>query len=247
MRIRLFSCLLVAFVAFYAHAAFAAPIRAVIDINGDALDAAALNCANTGSQLLCEGTNFVGNGFRLDSWSFLLDPDPSISGSFSLTNLSGITQTFAVTASLFFGPAIGPSLSATGYVGAGTLNDTGGGGAQLTDAGGIALYTALIDNVPVQTLLDAPQVYTSVPGPFGPGSPVTIPMASFGPTILAQSANSLIGTAFEFTLTNGDQVSLPFGFTVTPAPNPTPTPEPGSLVLLGGGLAGLAVYRRRSK
>jgi hypothetical protein len=241
MTTRRFSFLLLAFISFGARTAFATPIAPpVIDINGTPLDAAALNCATAGLLVHCEGANLVVGGFRLDNWNFVLDADPSMTTIFTLTNISSITQPFVMNVTLPVAP-IGPALSATGYVGAGTLTDVNGGGAQLTDLGGAALYTGLIDLVAVRTLLNAPQVYTVVPGPLGPGAPVTIPMASFGPSILAHSASFSMRMTYGFTLTAGDQLALQGGFAITPAQNPPPIPEPTSLVLLGSGLIALVL------
>jgi PEP-CTERM motif len=236
MKVRLVACFLVAvFATFTSHAAFAS---AVITINGSTLDAAALNCSTAGDLTTCRGTNLMGSGFRLNSWEFLLDQDPSIAGSFTLVNLGSTIQTFTVSATLS-GVPLGSPISVSGFVGAGTLTDANGGGAMLTD-NGVSIYAARIDGVSVHTLLDPPQSYISTPLPGGPGAPVTIPFVSFGPNTLAQPVNSSIGTAFEFRLTGGDQVTLPFGFTVDPAP----VPEPGSLTLLGCGMVCLAVFRR---
>jgi len=238
MRVRLVACFLVAvFAAFTSRAAFAS---ALITINGSPLDAAALNCSISGDQTICRGTNLQGSGFMLSSWEFLFDPDPSVSGAFTVLNLSATTQTFTIGVGLGVLP-LGSTVSATGFTGAGTLTDLNGGGATLTD-NGISIYTALIDGTAVHTLLDPPQSYISTPlASGGPGAPVTIPFSSFGPNILAQPVNSIIGTQFQFRLTSGDQVSLPFGFTVTPVA----VPESDSLTLLGCGIVCLAAFRRR--
>ena len=104
------------------------------------------------------------------------------------------------------------------------------------------VVTALIDGSAVHTLLDPPQSYISTPlASGGPGAPVTIPFASFGPNILAQPVSSSIGTQFQFRITAGDQVFLPFGFTVAPVA----VPESDSLTLLGCGIVCLAAFRRR--
>src|SRR5512143_3945157 len=100
MRNRFFAFLLVAAIAtFTGRTALASSVGLpAIQINGAPLDASALNCAAAGSQTVCRGTDFVGSGFELNSWEFLFDPDPSITGSFTLTNLSSITQGFSVSA-----------------------------------------------------------------------------------------------------------------------------------------------------
>jgi len=238
MRVRWIICLLVAvFAAFSSHAAFAS---SVISINGSVLDPAAVNCGTLGNLTTCQSTNLSGPGYLLNSLVFTFDPDPSITGFFSLTNISPTVMTFTLSATLS-GLSLASPVSISGFVGAGTLTDLNGQGATLTDSG-VSIYTALIDGVPVHTLLDPPQLYVSTPlASGGPGAPATIPFTSFGPSTLAQPLNSSITTAFQFRLTPGDQVSLPFAFTV----EPVPAPEPGSLTLLGCGIAGLAVFRRR--
>lgn len=242
MHARSSALLLAAMLAvFSAHVAVATPAAGLapptIDINGTTLDGAALGCAPRNGLFECGGQNLAGDGYVLDSWAFLLDPDPSITATFTLTNISAATRTIVLTWTLPVAPT-GPSLLASGFIGPGTLTDLNANGATLTDDGS-SIYTARIDGSPVRTLLDPPQSFTAPADPFGLPSSVPIPLASFGPETLAQSANTTISMRIEFTLTAGDQVLLPAFFEVQPIP------EPGTLVLLGSGLAGLVGARRR--
>jgi len=220
-----------------ASATWAASIAPVIAINGSTLDTGALGCVSSGGGIVrCEGMNLVGSGYELTSWSFEFDADPTLSGSFTLTNLSSSTLPFTVSATLGISP-VGPSVSTTGSVGAGTLTDLNANGATLTDSG-FSIYTTEIDGSPVHMLLDPHQSYTAPADPLGGPSSVTIPMQSFGPDVLAQAANSTITASFGFMLTAGDSVSFPFTFDVQPVPEPT------TALLLGSGIAGLVLLGR---
>ena len=70
-----------------------------------------LGCGGAGAQgqLSCSGTNWTPlGGWTLDSWSLQVDPDPSITNIFSVTNNTAATQTFVVSVLLPTGISFGP-------------------------------------------------------------------------------------------------------------------------------------------
>ena len=210
----------------------------VIDINGSTVPLDALNCSTQNNLVNCEGTNYQGSDFALDNWSMSMDPDPSITSNFTLTNISAVTQTFTMNVTLPTTTS-DPAISITGYIGPGLLTDVNGGGATLADVG-TAIYSAIIDGVVVRTLLDPPQLFSIPVNPFGtPGDTLSISQVSFGPDVLAQSVTSLIRIRYQFSLTAHDEIQWGSQFVVTPVP------IPGALPLLGAALASLTAFRRR--
>ena len=168
------------------------------------------------------GGDFTGTIFGLApsisvTASFTVNADPTISGSFMLTNLSNITQIFSVSATLGLNPFGGPTTFHGGY-GESTYSDANGdsnvtfASPTLAFPGTVEFMTALIDGSTV-----------AVVGAFndnangGPGIGGTQGPESFGPSS-GPGITSSIGTAFAFSLTPGDTVSVPFEFVVVPEP-----------------------------
>jgi len=156
------------------------------------------------------------------SYSLVMDlqlhADPSISGSFSLTNLSGSTQTFTVGASMSTAPFGGPTTYSGSY-GDATFTDTSGNGdVTLSSA---VFYQALIDAAIVA------QRGSFTQNAFG-GSGIsgTISQEAFGPTGGGPGGSSIAIKFPGFSLTAGDKVETPFTFSVVP--------EPGTTSLLAG-------------
>lgn len=158
------------------------------------------------------------------------------------------------------------ALTATANVG-GTVTNTSATAQnfKVTETTNVALSsgTASVNGVNVDLL--STQTYASLApgatanfGPFVPnasasnagtplsafiGSPITFTASTLtGTTILGGGGNitNAIGTTASGTVT------LTYTYTPTPAPTPTTVPEPASMALLGMGLAGLGLIRRRS-
>jgi hypothetical protein len=237
MKLRLLLSAVAAFAALGTSVvASAAPLDPPsLTINGWSPSLTDLGCVSAGEQgqAKCSGSNLAGpSDYVLTSWSVTLDPDPTVVGFIAIQNNALVAQTFSFT---FLLPIIaqGPQVTVNGSI-SGSLTDANGSGATL-DSVAPAVYEAQIDGLTVQTLLNHPQPQV-VAGAFG-----STPWggASFGPTVLNQTANSTIAIQVDFTLSPGDLASFTSVFNVVAVP------EPATLVMLSGGLVGLATFGRR--
>jgi PEP-CTERM motif len=85
----------------------------------------------------------------------------------------------------------------------------------------------------------------------GLSSPITDvtvdPASNFTPVSVNFTDDSIYVNEAGQTLSVGDETILDVTTGGAPPPTPTPTPEPASIALLGAGLAGLGLVRRRRK
>jgi hypothetical protein len=154
-------------------------------------------------------------------FNFALNADPTISGSFTLVNLSSTTQTFTVAATLSGVPLSGPTRM-SGFFGETTYTDTNDGsgvGDGTVGFGANPFYQAQIDGSTVQPPLGsfAFTAISSDPGVFGTLSKETFgtPIPTPGPGVA-----SSIGVRFPgFELTAHDMIEVPFEFAVVPEPS----------------------------
>jgi len=151
------------------------------------------------------------------SWTYLIDPDPFVTGTFTLTNETATARDYVVDFSLSIAPPLKASLLA-GQA-AGSLTDANGSGsALLTSLGGGFIFSALADETVVQGLMANASQQVS----FANGTS-SFSGGSFGfPTPIAGPAIDLtIGIRFAFSLSAGDSVSFSSVFVANPVPGPT--------------------------
>ncbi len=179
-----------------------------------------------------------GTNFNCD-WSITVNPDPFVTGNFTLTNLSTFTQTFVLTVSLPVTPALpGPNVMG-GYFGDLTYTDFNNSGAVTVSTIGLnPFYSARIDGSEVVPLGSFTATASGGPGVVG-----TVSQHNFGtpiPSDPAPAVNSSIAFQIRFSLTGQDRVQFPAYFEVRPVP------EPSSALLIGLGLLGFVAARKRS-
>ncbi|HTO07708.1 MAG TPA: hypothetical protein VMR86_11715 [Myxococcota bacterium] len=153
----------------------------------------------------------------LFSSTYTVNADPTISGSFSLTNLSSSTQLFSVSATISGVPLAGPT-SFTGTYFESTYSDDNSDGSvsfaspTLAMPGTQAFMKGLIDAAAVGQIGAFNDLATGDAQISGTQGPETF--SGSGPGV-----TSSIGVAFAFSVSPGDRVQVPFEFDVVPEPD----------------------------
>jgi hypothetical protein len=201
----------------------------------------ALGCGMPGADgsFTCMGSGMgsMPNGdWTLTSWNMTLDPDPYVFANTVIRNMTGSTQTFFLNVVLPITVSLGPPVFISGSIQGGVTDTNGSGSATLSSAG-VPIYSAAIDNVVVQTLLNHPSSVTAT-GAFQSASFVPSPGFS-GVNLVTQTATTNIAIRLRFNLSPGDSASFTSVFNVIP--------EPSTAVLAGLGLLGLLAAGRRAR
>lgn len=206
-----------------------------LSVNSSTNDLLPASTANDGANDFAFAGTATTAGQYAVNWNLLMNPDPFINGSITITNLSSLAQNFTVNLSLPVIPAFSPglmggSIDATVY----DLNNSGSATLQPQGSTSNPIYFGRIDGS--NALLMFAQVVTCG----GVGCSGNSSESQMPPSIPVSGVNTNIGTRLVFNLSGGDKVTFSTHFEVTPVP------VPATVWMMGSALLGLVGIRRRA-
>lgn len=193
---------------------------------------------------LDQPTSILENGqaiARIDSWDIALKEDPYVRNNISVTNTSAFTQVYIVSVAM---PIPAFSYDEVIYSSLGITATDNGNNSLFVDVAGANFYRGRVDDVTKLTLDPANLPITtadcSSPNVAGCTATTSLGVASLAvPPDVADKIEIIL----RFALSSGDAVGITSRFEI--ASSVAPVPEPTTALLLGLGLALLAVSRRR--
>ncbi|MDA0803903.1 MAG: hypothetical protein O2819_09180 [Planctomycetota bacterium] len=174
----------------------------------------------------CYGSNFQ------HSYEIAAIVDPVLDFNFSWTNTTLQTQSYLFTFSLNGIDDWNGDILYSALFNA-TVHDNNGNGATLGSSSGLALFTGIVDGVPLLNLANSPFSLVTAPG----GSATTGDLTGSGASSIGY--HSSLTVRLSFTLSAGDSVGFDGDWTVNPVP------APGALALMA--LAGCSNRSRRRR